>query len=159
MISCPIPGRGTLEIQHIVCDVNGTLSVDGILLDGVKHRFEQLQDLVDLHLISADTHGTLSAIEKELGSCITSVKRLSVGGEAEQKSEYVEVLGAMNVAAIGQGTNDRLMLKTAAIGVSILSTEATAVETLLSADVVAPDILTALDLFLNPSRLKATLRQ
>ena len=42
MISCPIPGRGTLEIQHIVCDVNGTLCVDGVLLDGVKHRFEQL---------------------------------------------------------------------------------------------------------------------
>ena len=159
MISCPIPGRDTLEIQHLVCDVNGTLSCDGLLLDGVKDRFEQLKDLVQIHLISADTLGTLSAIEEELGANISNVMRLTAGGEAEQKFEFIESLGTLNVAAIGQGTNDRLMLKGAAIGICVLAKETTAVETMLSADILAPDILSALELFIYPSRLKATLRQ
>lgn len=159
MISFSIPGRDTLEINHLVCDVNGTLTRDGELLPGVAPAFEKLKDLVVIHLVSADTYGKLSELEKTLASSVSKFIRLAPGSEAEQKLEYIEELGSLSVLAIGQGTNDRLMLKSAVLGICVLSPEGSAVETLLSADIVMPDILTALELLLNPIRLKATLRQ
>lgn len=159
MISCLIPGRAGLEIQHLVCDVNGTLACDGSLLPGVERTLSQLKDLVKIHLVSADTYGTLNSLEDQLGSIVISYARLKPWSEAEQKLEYVENLGASAVVAIGQGTNDRLMLKAAGLGICVLSLEGTAVETMLNADILSPDILSALDLLLHPDRMKATLRQ
>jgi soluble P-type ATPase len=87
------------------------------------------------------------------------VVKLEPGSEAEQKMEYVEKLGNSSVAAVGQGTNDRLMLKDAGLGICIVSPEGTAVESLLNSDILVPDILSAFNLLLIPDRLKATLRQ
>jgi len=158
MISCQIPGRDTLEIFHLVCDVNGTLTQDGILMRGVAATFEKLKDHVSIHLVSADTYGRLSELESALAGSVHKFIRLTAGSEAEQKLEYLEALEG-GVAAIGQGTNDRLMIKEADLGICVMSPEGSAVETLLNADIVVPDILTALELLLNPTRLKATLRQ
>jgi soluble P-type ATPase len=68
-------------------------------------------------------------------------------------------LGSAHAAAVGQGANDAGMIKEAALGICILSSEGTAVETLLAADLVVPDIYTAIELFENPIRLVATLRK
>jgi soluble P-type ATPase len=50
-------------------------------------------------------------------------------------------------------------LKAAALGICVLSSEGTAVETLLAADVVAPSIFAALELLDKPLRIVATLRR
>ncbi|RLD23911.1 MAG: haloacid dehalogenase, partial [Bacteroidetes bacterium] len=50
------------------------------------------------------------------------------------------------------------MLAEARIGVCILSKEGTAVDTLLSADLAVPDTESALNLFLHPARMIASLR-
>ncbi len=159
MISCAIPGRDTIEIRHLVCDVNGTIARDGNLIPGVAESLATLKEVVEIHLVSAETLGKLTEIETALTGIITSVARLNPGSEAEQKLEYIQKLGSSTTAAIGQGTNDRLMLKSARLGICVLSSEGTAVETLLNSDVIVPDILSAFDLFLKPDRLKATLRQ
>jgi len=62
------------------------------------------------------------------------------------------------VAAIGQGANDAGMLKSAAVGIAILSREGLAVTTLNAADLVLPDIISALELFDKPLRIVASLR-
>jgi soluble P-type ATPase len=36
MIELDIHGRSSLKLHHIVFDVNGTLAVDGVLLDGIE---------------------------------------------------------------------------------------------------------------------------
>jgi soluble P-type ATPase len=74
------------------------------------------------------------------------------------KLAYIERLGARKTACIGNGRNDRLMLKEAALGIAVVQGEGAASETLLAADVVCPDILSALALLRDPLRLKATLR-
>ncbi len=38
MIELTIPGRGALRLEHVVSDVNGTLAVDGVLIDGLVKR-------------------------------------------------------------------------------------------------------------------------
>ena len=156
MIELTIPGRGTITIQHLVCDVNGTLAVDGQLHDGLAHILTALRDRLELHLLTADTHGRQQIIDQQLNLTAVRVQR---GNEAEQKARYIENLGSDHVVAIGQGANDAAMLKTAAIGIGVLSREGIATETLLAADLILPDIFAALELFENPTRLVASLRK
>jgi P-type E1-E2 ATPase len=85
--------------------------------------------------------------------------RIQPGEESNQKAEYVRRLGADCVVAIGPGANDAAMVKTAAIGICIMSPEGTALETLLSADLVVPDIHCALELLEKPIRIVASLRK
>lgn len=81
------------------------------------------------------------------------------GGETTQKAEYVRKLGSEKVAAIGQGANDSEMLATARLGICVMSVEGVARETLLAADLIAPDILSALGLLEKPLRIVASLRK
>jgi soluble P-type ATPase len=156
MIELKIPGRGTLQLEHLVSDVNGTLAVDGILPDGLPRALNSLRDRLNIHLLTADTHGRQERIDFQLG---LKAIRIEPGNEARQKAEYIERLGAERVIAIGQGANDAEMLKTAGLGVCILSVEGTALATLLSADLLVPDIFSALELIEKPLRIVASLRK
>jgi len=156
MIELDIPGRGVLQLSHLVLDVNGTLALDGRLLDGMKKRIATLSDRLEIHLLTADTHGQQAEIDRQLGR---QAVRILPGDEAGQKAAYVRRLGAEGVAAVGQGANDAGMLAAAALGICVLSTEGTAAETLLAADLVAPDIFAALDLLDKPLRIVASLRK
>ncbi|MGE5072901.1 MAG: HAD family hydrolase [Anaerolineae bacterium] len=156
MIDLSIPGRPSVRLQHLVMDVNGTLAVDGVLIEGVAMRIHSLQDLLSVHLLTADTHGRQEEIDRALGLRAT---RLTPGNEQDQKLRHVEALGATGVVAIGQGANDAGMLRAAAIGICVMSQEGVAVETLVAATVLVPDILAAFDLLDNPLRLSATLRK
>jgi P-type E1-E2 ATPase len=156
MIELNIPGRGTLQLEHLVSDVNGTLATDGQLLDGTIRAIRDLRDRLEVHLLTADTHGRQYLIDRQLG---LQAVRVQPGDEAGQKASYVRQLGADHVVAIGQGANDAAMLEEAALGICVLSAEGTAVETMLAADLVTPDILTALELLDKPLRIVASLRK
>jgi P-type E1-E2 ATPase len=156
MIELTIPGRGALRIEHLVTDVNGTLAVDGVLIDGLVRRITSLRDRLEVHMLTADTHGRQANINEQLNLKAT---RVQPGNEAAQKAEFVRGLGAETVVAIGQGANDAEMLKTAVLGICVMSQEGVAVETLVSADIVVPDIFTALDLLEKPVRIVASLRK
>jgi soluble P-type ATPase len=156
MIELNIPGKGIFQIDCIVCDVNGTLAVDGKLLPGVVGAIQRLSDRVKIYTLTANTHGRQEKIDLELGFAAVIIQK---GQEIDQKRSFVENLDANRVIAIGQGANDAGMLEAAAIGICVLSTEGAAVETWLKADIVVPDIQTAFSLIENPLRLVATLRK
>jgi P-type E1-E2 ATPase len=156
MIELTIPGRGPLRIEHLVTDVNGTLSLDGILIDGLSKRIASLRDRLEIHVLTADTFGRQDAIDEQLK---LKAIRVQPGNEAGTKADFVCELGAERVVAIGQGTNDAEMLKAAALGICVMSKEGVAVETLISADMVVPDIFSALDLLDKPLRIIASLRK
>jgi len=156
MIEITVPGRGPLRIEHLVTDVNGTLAVDGVLLEGLSKRIASLRDRVEIHMLTADTHGRQKSIDEQLNLKAT---RVQPGNEAEQKAEFVRKLGAETVVSIGQGANDAEMLKTAALGICVISQEGVAVETLISADILVPNIFAAIDLLNKPLRIIASLRK
>lgn len=156
MIEINIPGRDRLTLEHLVLDVNGTLAVDGVLIEGVSQSLNRLRGSLNVHLVTADTHGKQFLIDQQLGLKAT---RLQAGNESEQKASYVARLGSEKVIAIGQGANDAGMLKNAALGICVLSQESTALSTMLSADLVVPDILTAFSLLEKPGRIIASLRK
>lgn len=156
MIEIQIPGRGLITLEYLVCDVNGTLAIDGQILKDVAYHIASLRDRLDIQLLTADTHGRQASIDQHLGLIAI---RLTPGNEQEQKAAMIRKLGVNRVAAIGQGANDAAMLREAALGICVLSPEGTAVETLLSADIVVKDIICAFNLFEKPLRLVATLRK
>jgi len=139
-----------------VMDVNGTLAIDGQLIDGVAGKITTLRTQLTIHLLTADTHGKQAAMDQQLG---LSAVRILPGGEALQKANYIRRLGSEKVIAIGQGANDAEMLETARLGICVLSVEGVSKDSLLAADLVAPDILSALDLLEKPLRIVASLRK
>ncbi|NMB55762.1 MAG: HAD family hydrolase [Leptolinea sp.] len=155
MIDLTIPGMGNVQILHLVLDVNGTLAVDGTLLEGMPRALASLAGRLQIHLITADTHGHKDEIDRILG--IESI-RLQPGGETAQKARFVRELGGRQCAAIGQGANDALMLSEAILGIAVLSPEGLCVDALKSARIVMPDIFSAFGLLENPQRIVATLR-
>jgi hypothetical protein len=88
---------------------------------------------------------------------------------ARGESTIGRVLGAAGVDArrrdagdagtSSRNANDSAMLQRCALGILVIGPEGSAVEALLKAKVIVPDICSALDLLLYPKRLMATLRR
>lgn len=156
MIEMNIPGQGIFQFEYLVCDVNGTLAIDGVLLPGISTVINRIQDRLKVFLITANTHANQRSIDFELG---IEAKIIQKGDESQQKRKFIFQLGPEKVIAIGQGANDAGMLKEAAIGICVLSEEGTSIDALMSSDVIVKDGLTALKLVQNPMRLVATLRK
>ncbi|HEY3077358.1 MAG TPA: hypothetical protein VGJ74_19470 [Burkholderiales bacterium] len=154
-MSLDIAAFGALALEHLVLDYNGTLAMDGRLLPGVKSRLDRLTRSLRIHVVTADTFGKARA---SLANLDCRLEILASGAEDRAKAAYVRRLGAERVACIGNGRNDRLMLKTARLGVAVIQAEGAAVQTLAAADLVLPSIIDALDLFQKPRRLVASLR-
>lgn len=155
MIEINIPGYRTLNLKYLVLDYNGTLAVDGILEDGVKELLNRISKEMKIYVVTADTFGKakdgLSGIE-----CKLSI--LPKENQDTGKLEFVRRLGSEHVVCMGNGRNDRMMLEEAALGVAVILREGAAFKTLTAADIVCTDIVSALELLLNPLRMTATLR-
>ena len=156
MLEIQFPGKPVMQINSVLCDINGTLSLDGQLLEGVSSAVAKLKNSLTFYLLSANTAGTAAEIANVLG---VDLKVIQPGHEARQKELFLSSLGAGRTIAIGQGANDELILKKAAIGICVLSQEGTSVKALNAADIVVPNILTAFELIQKPTRIVATLRQ
>lgn len=152
-IEVSVPGGTDLRLQSLLLDVNGTLTHRGQLLDGVQPRIDRLRSALDIHLLSADTFGTLDDIARHLGGL--QVTRISTG---QEKAAFAERQGTAGCAAVGNGANDQLMLTTVALGIAVIGPEGASAQTLAAADVATTTIAHALDLLLEPQTLTATLR-
>lgn len=155
MIEVNIPGRGSLAIQYLVLDFNGTMALDGVLLPGVEERLNALAESVGIYILTADTFGTSRAACANIKA---GVEVLSEPLGAPAKQKFIEKLGAQVTATVGNGTNDSLMLAGAALGIMVLGPEGASAKALQAADVVVTDINHGLDMLLHPKRLVATLR-
>lgn len=155
MIEIDIPGFGPVTLKHLVSDFTGTLSVDGKLLPRVKELLNKISESLGVHILTADTFGRAKA---ELEGINCTIHLLTGKDHDIQKEEYVNGLGAEHVIALGNGNNDRRMLKAARIGIAVCLKEGCSVDAVISANILSLSATDALELLLNPKRLTATLR-
>lgn len=155
VIELDIPGYGELRLHHLVLDVNGTIAAGGGLIDGVAEGIAALDGALRTVAVTADTHGTAHSLGERLG---VEVYVITGPWEAGDKLELVQELGADAVVAIGNGSNDALMLRSAAVGVCVIGPEGASRAALEAADIVVNDICDALALLADPRRMLATLR-
>lgn len=156
MITIDIPGSQKLELEHLVLDYNGTIASDGLLIPGVKDILINLSRILTIYVLTADTFG---GAQKELQGIPCETVVIPKENQAAAKADYVRRLGAKHCACAGNGRNDALMLKEAALGIAVIQAEGAAAEALWAADVVTHHVLDALDLLRRPLRLAATLRR
>lgn len=151
-----IPNYKNVTITDIVCDYNGTIAKDGVVLPEIKSLFVQLSQHYTLHVITADTFGSVKAQLEGYGA---QIKILTSSDHTQEKADFIVTLGAGQCAAMGNGNNDAEMLKSASIGIAVLGDEGCSRDTLFAADIVCQNSADALALFLEPKRLIATLRR
>lgn len=151
-----IPNYKDINLKHIVCDYNGTIAKDGIVLPHVKELFEKLSHFYTVHVITADTFFT---VEKQLKDYNVQVKVITSNDHTQEKADFINTLDASTCGAIGNGNNDTKMLKSANIGIAIIGDEGCNSNTIMNSDIVCKNIVDALELFLNSKRLIATLRK
>ncbi|KCZ70935.1 soluble P-type ATPase [Candidatus Methanoperedens nitroreducens] len=155
MLEIYIPDFGSVKLEYLVSDFTGTLSVDGTLLPKVREKLNEIAQFLKIHILTADIFEK-ACTELEGINCkihIIKGENLDI-----QKEDYVKNLGAERVVALGNGINDRRMLKTARLGIAVTEGEGCAVDALIAADVHVRSAKEGLDLLLNPKRFKATLR-
>mmetsp|Transcript_3503 Transcript_3503/g.2080 ORF Transcript_3503/g.2080 Transcript_3503/m.2080 type:complete len:157 (+) Transcript_3503:5733-6203(+) len=155
MIEILIPGYKKLQLKHLVTDFNGTMACDGKLLDNLEEILEILAGRLAIHILTADTFGK---VKSELSKINGSISILPADNQDKGKLEYIKKLGLEFTVCIGNGRNDHLMLEKAGLGIALIQEEGACVKTLLSADIVCTDIISALKLLTNTKRLVATLR-
>jgi P-type E1-E2 ATPase len=156
MIDIDIPDWGNIEIENLVLDLNGTLATDGKIPPEVKEKINFLSTQIKIYILTADTQGTAS---EEIGTLDAKLVRLPEQDSKTGKFEFLKTLEPEMTAAIGNGNNDQLILKEAALGIAVLGDEGISVSTMKNTDIVVKNISDALDLFLKPKRLIATLRE
>lgn len=155
MLKYDIPGQGKIEIEHLVLDYNGTIAIDGQLIEGVKDSINRLSDMIEVHVITADTFGNA---KEQLHEIKCSLAIISNEFQDEQKSEFVRNLGREKTVSVGNGRNDKKMLKVSRLGICVIQEECAYLTTLLESDIISKNILDCFNLLMDPLRMKALLR-
>jgi len=144
-------------LNNLVLDYNGTIAFQGKTISGVKEKLSKLAKKLNIYIVTADTFGTVREEFKNQNVNIEITDDRLTG--AKYKEEFIEKINSEKTVAIGNGANDRLMLKKAGLSLAIIGGEGASLNTVLEADIVIKNILKGLDLLLNNDGLKATLRR
>ncbi len=155
MLVYDIPGREKIEIKNIVFDYNGTVAVDGKLIDSIKESLIKLKSLANIYILTADTYGSVRAECRDLG---IDIKTFPKENASFFKKEIVEDLGSENTICIGNGFNDIEMFKICKISIATIEEEGASGKLLAHADIVVKSIDDAIKLIVNKDRMRATLR-
>lgn len=148
-----VPGGEDFELDTIVLDLNGCLSVHGEVVEGVAPRIAALKESdFKIVLFTGDIRGTAKEICDSLG-----IEFVITHSGAEKEAE-MKKLGP-NCAAVGNARIDNGTFKHARVSVLTLQAEGIHADCLGKVDIIVPSIVDALDLFLHPDSLCATLRE
>lgn len=155
MLTIEIPGYRTFHFQNLLLDYNGTIAIDGAIPDAVKERLFLLARDMTIYVLTADTHGNAAKMCAELP---ITLRTFPEGSAMQEKHRILRELGEASCAAIGNGRNDLLMCRDAALSITILGPEGAHGRLISDADVCVTSISDGLDLLLKPKRLIASLR-
>ena len=148
-----IPKGETIEINTIVLDLNGTLTVNGKLESSTEKLVKQLQNKgFRLVLISGDIRGTAKSIAYELGI------DLFLGASSDEKAAQMQQFDKNKTAAIGNARIDIGTFENAILSIATLQAEGIHTGILKHVDIIVPSIDDALQLFLDKKSLEGTLR-
>ncbi|NWG03754.1 MAG: hypothetical protein HXY44_12955 [Syntrophaceae bacterium] len=156
MINIDIPGWGNTDVENIIIDLNGTMATDGEIPRTVREKINLLSEKVAIYILTADTQGTADEEGRGMNAEIIKI------GQEDSKGKKFEFLKAHHpekTVVLGNGNNDQLILKEATLGIAVLGDEGISASAMKNADIIVKNICDALDLFLKPKRLIATLRE
>ena len=100
MVEIKIPGAQPLRLSYLILDYNGTLACDGSILPGVAERLEILAKHLEIHIVTADTFGS---VRTQVAHLPVQLAVIPPEKQAQAKAAYIENLGPATSAAIARG--------------------------------------------------------
>jgi hypothetical protein len=147
-----IPCAAAIELEHLVLDVNGTLTHRGDLISGVAERIAPLRQRLAVHLLSADTRAQLGAVAERIAVPAQAI----TGGE--EKRGFVKRLGADQMLRGWQRSQRRPDAASRTTRDRHRRSRGSQLGGTGAAEVVCASITAALDPLLDPVSLASTLR-
>ena len=145
-----VPGWDSLNLENLVLDLNGTITESGDFIPGVVEYLEALKTQgFRIYVLSGDTRGVLQQ-SFQLSPGIEAV----VTSTAEEKRRFVESVGAETTVCVGNGNIDVEMFKVAKLSICTIQAEGATTKAMLHADIVVTHIKNALEILLDPDKLK-----
>ena len=151
-----IPNVGTYSIEKMVFDFNGTLATDGKVPPRVYRQILGLSQDFNVFIITADTFDT---VEEIFSGTDVNIEIVSKANGTLDKKSLIELLNPKETIALGNGSNDVLMLKESAISIAVLGQEGLSIKALENSDLVIKDINDFFEMMKEPKKIVATLRK
>lgn len=151
-----IPNVDVFNIENIVFDFNGTLATDGKVPPRVYRQILGLTQDFNVYIVTADTFDTVKEI---FSGTEVQVKVVSKDHGLIDKKSLIESLNAKETIALGNGSNDALMLKVSGISIAVLGNEGLSLKALENSDVMIKNINDFFEMMKEPKKLIATLRK
>lgn len=142
-----------LILNKIVIDLNGTLTIKGKIIKGVKEKIRRLKkEGFEIFILTGDARGNSKKIAKELGvNCL-------IATNSKEKAKIMKTLNPKECVAIGNARIDIGMFKNAKIRILTLQAEGIHTKVIPYVDIIIPSILDALDLFIDKNSFLATMK-
>jgi len=86
LIEIYIPGQRVYRLEHLVLDLNGTISLDDHIIEGVLERLDLLRNLLNIRIVTADTRGRAQELGKSLR---VKIHKVDPSNEQTQKLNLV----------------------------------------------------------------------
>src|SRR5574343_354943 len=110
-----LPNGKSIILETIILDLNGTLSVNGIVPSGVKSRITKLKKMgYKIVLFTGDTLGTANAL------CLTLGIDWEKAKTGTEKANLAKKYNPKTCVAIGNGLIDLKLMKSVAFGIVTL---------------------------------------
>ncbi|MES2437129.1 MAG: hypothetical protein V4519_03875 [Patescibacteria group bacterium] len=149
-----VPGIGEMELKTLILDLNGTLTVKGIIPEGVKVRLTTLKSQgYRILFFTGNTRNNADEIATSLG-----IEWILAESGVAKRDEALKI-DPKTCVSIGNGQIDLELMKVVKLRIVTLQSEGVHVQTLLNSDIVIPSITDALDLLIDPATLIATMRK
>jgi len=148
-----LPGRGMTNIKNLIFDFNGTLTENRKLSEAGREVLETLSQKYAVYVATSDTFGNAKEELKGLNVKIVTVK------SGSEKLELVMKLGYASTIAIGNGNNDKSMLKKAVVGIAVIGRDGATPDAINSADIVISNIKNIIPLLKNRDLIFSVLRK
>ncbi len=154
MLTLLRPGQGSLEIEFLFVDFEGTLASDGRIHPKAKDKINLLSKRIRIHVFVKSGQ---ALPEKTFRNVKAEIVYLTEETSSKQKNDWLEKHGPGRIVAIGNGVDDVRVIEEAGFGICVIGKEGASGEAVQKADLVVMSILDAFDFLLKPLRQKATL--
>lgn len=142
------------NLNTLILDLNGTISIDGVLISWVKEKISELKKMGwEVLLCSWDTQWTAAKIAKNIWATIHICKN------QKDKEKILKKYVAKHCVAIGNWNIDIQLMKKCKLSIAVIQAEWCSQQAIRTSHIVCTNINDALNILLLPKRLIATLRK
>jgi soluble P-type ATPase len=141
-------------IQNIILDMNGTLSVQGVIKESTKEIIHRLKGVgYKIVLFSGDVRGTAQDLCNDLNIDFKKAK------DGNDKETYAKLFKKEETVAVGNSRIDIGTFKNSVLSIATLQPEGIHTDIIKYVDIICPSIDDALSLLFDQKSLDGTLKQ